>query len=203
MLFTSVRVRPWRDLDVFSSFGRVTRSRPSSRSIEMRSLSVRVSVPFGPFTVMVDPSSVTSTPAGTVIGRRPMRDMVRLPDVRQDLAAQLRLARLLAGHDPAAGAHDDDAEAAEHARDLGLAGIDAEPGLADALEPGDDRRLAVDVLEGDAEHGDRALLLLADGGDEALVDEDAGDLALRPRRGDHDLGVPSPGRVADAREHVC
>src|SRR4029450_11243134 len=75
------------------------------------------------------------------------RNLVGLPDVREDFAAQLRLARLLAGHDPLAGADDDDAQAAQDARNVGLARIDAQARLADPLEPGDDRHLAVDVLE--------------------------------------------------------
>ena len=70
------------------------------------------------------------------------------------------------------------------------------------LRPGHDRHLAVDVLEGQPQDERRALLLLADVGDEALVLEDAGDLALGPRRGHDDLGVPRPRGVADAGEHV-
>jgi hypothetical protein len=34
-----------------------------------------VSEPFGPFTVTDEPSMLTSTPAGTGIGSRPIRDM--------------------------------------------------------------------------------------------------------------------------------
>src|SRR5882672_7127599 len=108
---------------------------------------------------------VTSTPDGTVMGRRPMRDMsFRLPDEREDFAAQLRLARLLAGHDPLARADDDNAQAAEHPRDVRLARVDTQARLADALEAGDDRDLAVNILEGEAEHGRRAVLLLLDVG---------------------------------------
>ena len=100
----------------------------------------RLSVPLGPLTVTWRPSIVTSTPDGTVMGRRPIRDMSsRLPDEREDFAAELRLAGLLAGHDPLARADDDDAEAAEDARDVGLARVDAQAGLADPLEAGDDR----------------------------------------------------------------
>src|SRR4051812_19256809 len=116
------------------------------------------------------------------MGRRPIRDIARLPDEREDFAAQLRLTRLLAGHDPLARADDDDAESAQDARDVRLTRIDAQAGLADPLESGDDRHLPVDVLEGDSQVGGRAVLLLADVGDEALVLEDAGDLALGPRR---------------------
>src|SRR3954447_3210574 len=133
------------------------------------------------------------------MGRRPIRDIARLPDVRQDFAAELRLTRLLAGHDPLARADDDDAEAAEHPRDVRLARVDAQAGLADPLEAGDDRDLAVDVLEGDAQDRCGTVLLLADVGDEALVLEDAGDLALGARRRDDNLGMSCPRRVPDAR----
>src|SRR6476619_4892829 len=105
MLLTSVRVRPWSCLWVFCSVGRVTTSVPSSRLTVMSGWSDRDRVPLGPFTVTFRPSIVTSTPDGTVMGRRPILDMaVRLPDEREDFAAQLRLARLLAGHDALARA---------------------------------------------------------------------------------------------------
>src|SRR3972149_4843513 len=62
-----------------------------------------------------------------------------LTDIRQDLADELGLAGLHAGHDPSTRAHDDQPEAAEDARDLGLAGVHAEPRLADPLPAGGDR----------------------------------------------------------------
>src|SRR3712207_5683770 len=113
MLLTSVRVRPWSCLWCFCSVGRVTTRLPSSRSTVMSGWSSRLSSPLGPFTVSRRPSIVTSTPAGTAMGRRPIRDMGDLPDVSQDFAAELGLAGLRAGHDPLAGADDDDAQAAE------------------------------------------------------------------------------------------
>src|SRR6476660_1455877 len=203
MLLTSVRVSPWSCLWVFCSVGRVTTRVASSRLTVMSGCSSRLRVPLGPLTVTVRPSIVTSTFDGTGMGRRPMRDMSScLPDEREDFAAQLRLTRLLAGHDPLARADDDDAQAAGDPRDVRLARVHAQAGLADPLEPGDDRDLPVDVLEGDAQVGRRAVLLLADVGDEALVLEDAGDLALGPRCGHDHFRVPCPGRVPDAREHV-
>src|SRR5262245_54363464 len=118
MLFTSVRVRPWSCLWVFCSVGRVTTIEPSSLETAMSGWSVRLRVPLGPLTVTLRPSIVTSTPDGTVMGRRPIRDMpARLPDEREDFTAQLRVARLLAGHDPLARADDDDAQPTEHPRD--------------------------------------------------------------------------------------
>src|SRR4051812_2653324 len=118
MLLTRVRVSPWRDLSSLVSVGRNTLRVSPSRSSRIRGGSWRVRVPFGPFTVITRPSSVTSTSAGTVMGRRPIRD-IALPDVREDLAAELGLAGLAAGHDPPRGADDDDAESAQHARNVG------------------------------------------------------------------------------------
>ena len=77
----------------------VTTSRSPSRLTSMRGGSSRVRTPRGPLTVMTRPSSVTSTPAGMVMGRRPMRD-IALPDVGEDLATELGLAGLRSGHDP-------------------------------------------------------------------------------------------------------
>src|SRR6187397_2375082 len=202
MLLTSVRVSPCSCLWVFCSVGRVTTRVPSSLLTVMSGWSWRLRVPLGPLTVSCRPSIVTSTVAGTVMGRRPIRDIVGLPDVREDFAAQLRLTRLLAGHDALAGADDDDAEATKDSRDLRLARIHAQARLADPLEARDDRDLAVDVLEGQAQDRGGSVLLLAYVGDEALGHEDAGDLTLRPgRRHDH-FGVARARRVPDAGEHV-
>src|SRR6476660_8491883 len=196
MLLTSVRVSPWSCLWVFCSVGRVTTRVASSRLTVMSGCSSRLRVPLGPLTVTCRPSMVTSTFDGTGMGRRPMRDMSScLPDEREAFAAQLRLSRLLAGHDALARADDDDAQAAEDSRDVRLACVDTQAGLADPLETGDDRDLPVDVLEGDPQDCRGAVLLLADVGDEALVLEDAGDLALGAgRRHDH-LGVAGAGRI--------
>src|SRR3954451_3165919 len=192
MLLTSVLVRPWSCLWVFCSVGRLSTSWPSSRLTAMSGWRSRLSVPRGPVTVTRRPSIVTSTVDGTATGRRPIRDISRLPDERQDFAAELGPLGLRAGHDPLAGADDDDAEAAEDPRDVRLAGIDPETGLADPLEAGHDGDLAVDVLQGEAKDEARPVLLLVDVGDEALVLQDAGDLALRPRRRDDDLRVARP-----------
>src|SRR5689334_4006240 len=146
MLLTRVRVSPWSCLWVFASEGRVTTSWSPSRATPISGWSSRERLPLGPLTVTLRPSMATSTPAGTAMGRRPIR-LIGLPHVRQDFAAELGLAGLRAGHDPLAGADDDDAEAAEDTRDVRLGGVDPEPGLADALEARDDRHLAVDVAE--------------------------------------------------------
>src|SRR3954469_502181 len=107
MLLTRVRVSPWSDLSIFVSVGRTIVMVSPSCSSAMRGGSCRVRDPLGPFTVTTRPSSVTSTPEGTVMGRRPMRD-IALPDVGEDLAAELGLAGLAAGHDPLGRADDHD-----------------------------------------------------------------------------------------------
>src|SRR6476659_6454833 len=160
MLLTRVRVSPWSCLCVFCSVGRVTTIEPSSWLTPMSGWSSRVSVPLGPLTVRRRPSIVTSTDEGTATGRRPIRDISGLPDERQDFAAELGLLGLRAGHDPLAGADDDDAEAAEDPRNVRLASVHAQAGLADPLEAGHDRHLAVDVFEGQVKDEPRAVLLL-------------------------------------------
>ena len=61
---------------VFCSVGRVTTIVASSRVTDMSGCRDRLRVPLGPLTVTVRPSMVTSTVAGTAMGRRPIRDMV-------------------------------------------------------------------------------------------------------------------------------
>src|SRR4028119_462728 len=101
MLATSERVRPCRLRDSRSSSGRATCRVPSSeRSMVMGAGTVWLRVPFGPFTVTDWPSRVTSTPLGTGMGRRPMRDMVRsssLVDVGEDFSAYALLVSLATG----------------------------------------------------------------------------------------------------------
>src|SRR4051794_16336404 len=174
MLLTRVRVRPCSCLWVFVSLGRVTRSTSPSRLTLISGWRSRDSEPFGPVTATWRPSMATSTPAGTWIGSRPIRD-IGLPDVRQDFAAELGLAGLGAGHDALARADDDDPEATEDARDVGLAGVDPEAGLADPLETAHHRDLAIDVAQRQPEDVLGAVLLLGDLGDEALGLEDPGD----------------------------
>src|SRR3954454_14666911 len=98
MLLTRARVSPWSCFCVFCSVGRLTTMEPSSWLTEMSGWRSRLRVPFGPFTVTRRPSIVTSTDEGMVTGRRPIRDIARLPDEREDFAAELGLAGLRAGH---------------------------------------------------------------------------------------------------------
>src|SRR4051812_41039460 len=103
MLFTSERTRPCRARLWRSSLGRSTSSVASSWRMVIGSGIDRESVPCGPLTEMVPGAIVTSTPLGTGMGLRPMRDISGLPDVAEDLAADLALARFSVGHETLAG----------------------------------------------------------------------------------------------------
>src|SRR4051794_20688553 len=96
MLCTSERVRPCSARLSRSSSGRVTVRTPSPCSIWMGSLIVCGSVPLGPFTVTCWPSRVISTPDGTGMGRRPIRDIVGPPlvDVGEDFPTHALLVGL-------------------------------------------------------------------------------------------------------------
>src|SRR5664279_2429170 len=128
--------------------------------------------------------------------------MAGLPDVCQDFTTELGLVGLSSGHDSLTGADDNEAESTEHPGDLGLARIHAQSGLANALESGDDRSLAINVFERYAQYLVDAIAFLPDFGDEALLHEDSGDLSLGPRGRNDDIGMPGPRRIADASQHV-
>src|SRR2546423_6793951 len=199
MLAISVRVRPWSARFTCVSSARCTEIFPSSRSIFMFSWKVRVSWPFGPFTFTVWPSILMSTPLGITTGIRPIRLISHyLPHVRQDLAAEALALRFASGHEAGRGRHDGDAETAEHARHLALAGVHAEAGLRDATQTGDRGELS-DVLQPQHELAGVRLFVA---GNETLVAQDARHLRLHPARRDGDGLVTRDRRVADAREQV-
>src|SRR6185503_1601685 len=134
---------------------------------------------------------------------RPTRDTFgSLPDVTEDLATHAGLGGLTAGHDPARGGQDVDAEPAVDARDLALAAVDAAAGLAHALQVGDHALPAGAVAEEDAQSALPAVVDQPEVRDVALVLQDAGDLGLQLGRGDVDLDQPRPHPVPDAGDHV-
>src|SRR3954447_893808 len=157
MLFSSVRVSPWRERCSRWLSGRSTRIVPLSRCNLMRGLSRCESAPFGPLTVTVWSSSMSiSTAAGIGTGRFPIRDIAILPRWTQqgvfplqrlengaeDLAADSSPSSLITGHDPLRRAHDRDSQTAADTGDVILPGIDSQTGFADPLDfP--DRRLAI------------------------------------------------------------
>src|ERR671921_539915 len=179
MFATSERVSPCRARCSARSVGRVTRIWPSSSrtSIERALRSARS--PRGPATRTTSGSIVTVTPEGMGMGFLPIRLMTRLPDLRHDLAADARLARIVARHDALGGRHDRRAHAAQDLRDV--LGVDVRPlpRAGDPLEAGDDGRAVLGVLEADVDPVARGAAL---GGahlealDVALLLEDAGHL---------------------------
>ena len=75
----SVLVRPCKLLSSLSSLGLVTTISLFSTAMFILLWKVLVRVPFGPFTVTVLPSRVTSTPAGITTGFLPIRDIYLAP----------------------------------------------------------------------------------------------------------------------------
>src|SRR5579875_1808477 len=101
MLAIRVRVRPCSSRCGPRSVGRVTVIVSPSCVTVMSRLTRSDSSPLGPLTVTRPGSIAIDTPAGTLMGCLPMRDMAfsGLPDPRHDLATDARLAGLVAGHD--------------------------------------------------------------------------------------------------------
>src|SRR3954451_12032577 len=162
------------------------------------------SSPFGPLTRTDSGSMATVTPAGTVMGLRPMR-LMRSPNLRHDFAADASAAGLVAGHDALRRRDDGGAHAAEHLGDAGGGDVVALARTRRALQPGHDGLAVLGVLELDADQragvvSGRRLGL--PGLDVALLLEDAGHLALELGRGDLDDVVLRTDRVADPRQVV-
>src|ERR671926_1929914 len=118
MLCTSVRDSPCSALLRRSSSGRWTTNVPSSaRCTMIGSGTVCDRVPLGPRTVTVRPSRATSTPAGTVIGCFPMRDISSAPlspDEGEDFPAYAFLGGLTVGEQPGGGRDDRHTQATEY-----------------------------------------------------------------------------------------
>src|SRR5919201_828811 len=155
MFATSERVSPCRARCSARSVGRVTRSSPFSCLTSMSRGTRSVSSPRGPLTRTSSGSIEIVTPSGSGMGFLPIRDMA-LPDVGDDLAADARLAGLVAGHHAMGGGHDRGPHAAEHLRDLGVADVVALAGAGDALQAGDGRAaVGLRVLERDPDQAAR------------------------------------------------
>src|SRR5581483_9841026 len=230
MLLMSERVRPCSERLRRSSSGRVTWMTFfwSSTVTFMAGCGLSSSLPLGPSTRSLPPSSATLTPPGMATGCLPIRDMVipysfvserRLVDGAEQLAAQALGAGLAVAHDAAAGAEDGDAQAVEDGAQVLVAVVEAATGLAGAGDAADDALALGAVLEEDAQDFLRARLIddgrevrlaLLVGGhrpdlvveDEALVLEHLGDALLElGGRHVHGGGFDAVG-VADPRENV-
>src|SRR6185437_4143435 len=184
MLATSVRVRPCSALCSVSSDGRSTSTSWSFIDSFMAAGSERCSSPFGPFTVIFEPSSVTVTPFGIVTGFFPIRDIFRapLPDQREQLPAGARLSRLPVGHEPLRRTENRHAESVAHARDLAHTHVLAKPRRGDAADLAN-HRLFAGVAQIEPQHLPpfRGLDRLHVP-DVVVLQEDAGDLDFHFRR---------------------
>src|SRR5512135_2292285 len=159
MLATRVRDRPCSALCLAVSVGRSTTTVPPSTFTASSGWSRRVSSPFGPLTVTVCPDAVAETPAGRGTGFLPMRDMAApLPDHRQELAAEVRLARLAIGHQPLRRREDGHAQAVAHAGDLPHAHVTPQPRRRDPPQLADDRLVALVVLQVQAQQAVAAVV---------------------------------------------
>src|SRR5690625_2804614 len=135
MLLTSERERPCRPRLSRWSSGRFTVTVLSSTVTVMGSGSTCDSSPLGPLTVTDWPSTLISTPDGTLIGALPIRDMLApLPDVGEDFPAHLVVVRLTVGEQSLGGRDDRDTQPAEDLGQFGGLGVHAQAGLRDALD---------------------------------------------------------------------
>src|SRR3954447_24912303 len=136
MLSISVRVSPCSAREVRSSSGRVTCSAPSSCATSIGVATEWLSSPLGPLTVTCRPSMAMSTPPGTGMGNLPMRDMLlllsldpRSPDEGEDFPADALLVGLPVGEQARGRRQDRDAQAAQHAGQIGRLGVHPQAGL--------------------------------------------------------------------------
>src|SRR3954451_4633400 len=170
---------------------------------------VWLSEPLGPLTLTVCPSMATSTPPGTAIGSRPIRDIFAapLPDVGEDFPTHALLVRLLVGEQPGGGGDDRHAQTAEHLGQGGGLRVDPQDGLGHPAHTGDAALAVGAVLQVDRQllEGAAVLLDVADvpAGDVPLLLEDLGDLRLQLRRRHDRCVVICLVGVAQTGEHVC
>jgi hypothetical protein len=97
-LLTRLRARPWNLFSSGSSDDFFVTNVPSSMAATMPGGSACFICPFGPFTSTPPASALMVTPFGIGIGFFPIRDMVVLPNVAKDFAADAGLFRRLSGH---------------------------------------------------------------------------------------------------------
>src|SRR5208283_3238560 len=116
MLLTSARLRPCSALAWASSPSRLTTILPSVTFRLVRFGSSQSSLPFGPSTSTFCPFTSTFTLGGMAIGCFPIRDIKSiLPDIAEQLAAEVLLARVVPRHHAFRRGNHRHAQAAEHA----------------------------------------------------------------------------------------
>src|SRR5262249_61714744 len=95
------------------------------------------SSPLGPLTLTVWPSMVISTPAGTGIALRPIRDITTglpLPHEGEDFPANAPLAGLPVGEQSLGRRNDRHAQATQHPRQVRRLRVHAQAGFGNALD---------------------------------------------------------------------
>src|SRR6267378_3937053 len=219
-LATSARASPCKAR--CSSVARRAVSTPSFCSKVMPCGIAKESLPFGPCTSILPVCRAIFTPAGTGIGLRPIRDIysslfkslpswaqhaaplqTRLPDFAKNLAAHFGLARRTAAHQPLRRGHDADAQPAYDGTNVGRAEIRTGARARDALQAGDHAAAVRGVLQENAQHLTRLVLVhQLVGRDVALVLEDARNLGLELRDRNIDALVLGGRRVAEARQKI-
>src|SRR5579871_5215850 len=132
-LAASARVNPCSA--ACSSEARFTSNLPSACLMLIPAGIGTVSFPFGPVTSSAAPTC-TFTPLGSVIGFFPIRDIDQnpLPHPAQNLAAHVLFVRVAPGHDAPRRRQNVDAQAAQHARNIGLADVHATAGPRHAFD---------------------------------------------------------------------
>src|SRR5437867_425379 len=150
---TRALVRPCRERNWRVSPSRVNETTPEATLHPIPGGSGLAIEAFPFSTTTLFPCTLTLTPAGTVMGARPIRDMrSSSPDVAHDLSAHARLAGILPAHQALGGREDGQADAAHHRGDLLVPGVDAPAGAADHREARDDRVAFRVVVQRDADH---------------------------------------------------
>src|SRR5882724_141119 len=202
-LATRARVRPCRARSCLVSPSRVKLTTPAASDalIPAGSAWVREAFPFS--TTTARPWIFTLTPAGTAIGIRPIRDIVRpSPDVAKNLAAHARLARLGAAHHAARRRDDVDPQTAHDQGDLLMTRVDTLPRLADHGDPGEVSLPLVVVPQDDPDRLEAALLDLGDLAHVPFLLQHLGNGHLVSRMRDLDPGVSRAEGIAHPRQHV-
>src|SRR5512143_2291317 len=204
MCASTARVVPCSARSAGRSELRVMMSRSVSIEIPIRLENVRCSSPLGPFTWTWVPFRSTVTPLGISTGIRPMRDTsYLLPDLAQDLAAHAQLAGARAGHDSLGSGKDRHAQTGKNPRDVGLLGVNAAPGSADALDArqhGPALAALAHILDLEAQRLEGSLLIVDDveALQEALILQDACDLSLDLGARHRNLRLAGHDGIADA-----
>src|SRR5579871_332558 len=193
-LATRLRASPCKA--ACSSFSRTVTRCPSFFSTLMPAGSCVSSDPLGPLTRTPSGVTLMSTPLGTAIILFPILDInspnllfrvftraselgprnLLLPDLAQDLAADIFLARGAPGHQTLGRGQNVDAHPSQYARHFRAADVDAAAGARNALDARNDRLVVGAVLQTHLDALTRAVLDEAETGDVAFVAQDGGHL---------------------------